>query len=508
MTYYTPIIATALALHCAWAAAPKFDRVYGSHMVLPHSVKVPITGTADPGESITIKFGSTSITTKSNADGKWKVVLPPMKPSATGRNLSASQNGETTRLEDILVGELWVASGQSNMLFRMNETNTQKEDIPKATNSKIRFLNNRPQSHTNNAHYSDKDFANVTTSNFYKGEWQVCSPSTVPTMSAVGYYFGEELCKNLNIPVGIIHSSLGGSEIVAWFPKEVVDNDEKFSSLRGNHWLQSHLISDWVKGRAKKNITPRLNSGTPDHPYKPTFLYEAGISWTTQLPISGVLWYQGESDAEIIDNKQNSMLLETMINSWKKAYNNPKLPFVMIQLPRINDGSKLRAGWPEFREMQDDVAKYLTNVYCVNTIDLGSTNSNVHPPFKRPVGERAAATALNKIYKKKIACDGPALKDCKPKGNKLLIQLTNAKGLTTTDKKAPTEFEIAGADGKFYPATAKIEKVNGQTAIISLTSEQVKAPTQGRYCWKYFVTPNLINSDKLPARPFRTHLSR
>ena len=119
------------------------------------------------------------------------------------------------------------------------------------------------------------------------------------------------------------------------------------------------------------------------------------------LPITGVIWYQGESDAEIIDNAQNSMLLKTMISSWRKAFRNPEMPFVMIQLPRINDPSKIRAGWPEFREMQDAVAKTVPKVYSVNTIDLGSTNSDVHPPFKRPVGERAGNTALNKVYGKR-----------------------------------------------------------------------------------------------------------
>lgn len=159
-------------------------------------------------------------------------------------------------------------------------------------------------------------------------------------MTAVGYYFGKKLREGLGIPVGIIHSSLGGSEIAAWIPRQVINANNSFRTLRGNHWLDSPLISGWVRGRARKNISPRLNQGSPDHPYKPAFLYESGIAWTTALPITGVIWYQGESDAEIIDNAQNSMLLKTMISSWRKAFRNPEMPFVMIQLPRINDPSK------------------------------------------------------------------------------------------------------------------------------------------------------------------------
>lgn len=198
------------------------------------------------------------------------------------------------------------------------------------------------------------------------------------------------------------------------------------------------------------------------------------------------------------------MLLKTMISSWRKAFRNPEMPFVMIQLPRINDPSKIRAGWPEFREMQDAVAKTVPKVYSVNTIDLGSTNSDVHPPFKRPVGERAGNTALNKVYGKKIPCEGPALKAFKPSGSNILVQLDQAAGLTTTDGKEPAQFEIAGTDGTYHPAAAEIINRKGNTAVIRLSSPEVKSPKHARYCWNRFVTPNLVNGNQLPARPFRT----
>lgn len=217
-----------------------------------------------------------------------------------------------------------------------------------------------------------------------------------------------------------------------------------------------------------------------------------------------MIWYQGESDAEIIDNAQNGMLLKTMISSWRKAFRNPEMPFVMIQLPRINDPSKIRAGWPEFREMQDTVAKTVPQVYSVNTIDLGSTNADVHPPFKRPVGERAGNTALNKVYGKKVPCEGPAFKAFKTSGSSILVQMEQAAGLTTTDGKKPAQFEIAGTDGIYHPATAEITNRKGSTAVIRLSSPEVKSPKNARYCWNRFVTPNLVNGNQLPARPFRT----
>lgn len=175
-----------------------------------------------------------------------------MPPCGTGQTLAAVQNGDSAKLEDVLVGEVWLASGQSNMLFRLNQTTTAKEDIAASGDDQLRLLNNIPQAHTNNAPYSGKDFDAVTTDNFYKGQWAASSPSTSGPMTAVGYYFGKKLREGLGIPVGIIHSSLGGSEIAAWLPRQVINANNSFRTLRGNHWLDSPLISDWVRGRARK----------------------------------------------------------------------------------------------------------------------------------------------------------------------------------------------------------------------------------------------------------------
>lgn len=256
MHTHTPfILAVAVALNTAWAAAPQFDRIYGSHMVLPHGKNVPVSGTADPGREVSVTFGNAVLKTKADAKGKWSVTLPPMQPNATGQTLTATQNGDSSKLDDILVGEVWLASGQSNMLFRLNQTSTAKEDIAASGDEQLRLLNNVPQAHTNNAPYSDKDFNAVTTDSFYKGEWKTSSPSTSGPMAAVGYYFGKKLREGLDMPVGIIHSSLGGSEIAAWIPQKVINTNNTFRSLRGNHWLESPFISDWVRGRAKRNIS-------------------------------------------------------------------------------------------------------------------------------------------------------------------------------------------------------------------------------------------------------------
>ena len=507
MRHYIAFILAAAALNAAWAAAPQFNRVFGSHMVLPHGKNVPVSGTAEPNKEISVTFGGATLKTKADSKGNWTVTLPPMQPKAAGQTLTASQNGKTATLKDVLVGEVWLASGQSNMLFRLDQTPTgRQQDIAASADPELRIFNNVPQAHTAGKAYTDKDFDSLTTDSFYKGSWAVSSPQSSAPTSAVAYYFAKKLRQELGIPVGIIHSSLGGSEMAAWIPQSVINSNGSLRSLRGNDWLQSPLVSAWVRGRARQNIAPRLKDGSPNHPFKPAFLYESGISWITGFPISGIIWYQGESDAEIIDNEQNAMLLGTLISSWRKAFSNPSLPFLMVQLPRINDKSALRAGWPEFREVQDRIANTLPKVYSVNTIDLGSVNSDVHPPDKQPVGERLADTALNKIYGRKTPCEGPSFKAAKAQGNKLLIQMGHAAGLTTRDGQPPAHFEIAGADGVYHPAEAKIISAR-DNAVIQLTSPDVKSPKEARYCWAPFVTPNLVNGAGLPARAFRTNSS-
>lgn len=487
-----------------WAAAPQFDRVFGSHMVLPYGKPVSVSGTADPGKSVVVSFGNNKVKGKTDAQGRWMVSLPAMKPDSTGKVLAVEQGKEKTELEDILVGVVWVASGQSNMAWRMNQTPSGKDEIPSSANPMLRLMHNEPLAGTSGRKYGEHEFSVLTPEGFFKGEWKVASPESVAPCSAVGYYFARDLQKSLGMPVGLIHSSLGGSEMAAWLPSEIIEKRREYASCRGNEWLESPFISAWVRGRAKLNISDRLEKGeTPEHPFKPAFLYESGIEWLTGLPVHGILWYQGESDAEINDSRQNRKLLMDLIQSWRAGWKNPELPFVMIQLPRINDHSPLRIHWPEFREVQSDVAGELKNVEFVNTIDLGSADSNVHPPEKIEVGKRAANVALNRFYGRKGQAFGPELKDWKIKGGHVFLQFKYSEGLVTTDGQTPKCFELAGDDGVFYSAEAVMNCGNGGVMVI-LSSPDVRKPVSARYCWDSFVEPNLVNGAGLPAVPFRT----
>lgn len=485
-------------------AAVQFDSLYGDHMVLQQGQPIPVTGTTDtPGKAISVSFGD--VTVPAQVKGKkWQAVLPAQAVCAEGKPLSAKQGKDVTELADVVVGEVWIASGQSNMLFRMNQTPTGAADVAALAAPTFRFHHAQPMVHTNNAPYGEAEFKRLSSDGMYESQgWSVSGTGDAARMSAVGYWFGSQLAKTLgDTPVGVIHASLGGSEMAAWFPEKLMK--KKYPELLGKSWLESKYVSEWVRGRAKRNLGAKPDG---NHPYGPGYLYAQGIKPWKHFPVAGVIWYQGESDAEIPDMKQNGALLRDLITSWRGELTcgaKDKMPFIMVQLPRINDNTKLRASWPEFRAMQDEIAAALPAVYSVNTIDLGSTNSDVHPPVKKEVGSRLAATAAKKIYGKDVACDGPCLKSAQAVKGGVLVSFTHAEGLTTTNGQAPAQFELAGADGTFVPATAEI-----QGDKVLLTAPGLKgAPMQVRYAWSVFVEPNLVNKDALPARAAALKVAR
>ena len=493
--FFRNILAVGIAVfgvNGVWAAL-ELDACYGDHMVLQHGRPVVISGTSDSAKAIQVEFAGQKVTAKRKGK-QWRVSLKPLQPSAAGRELRVKQGTDEVTLQDVVVGEVWIASGQSNMLWRVNQTPGNQQTIAAANNPAFRFFHSEPQVHTNNATYDAALMARLKENRMYEGQWAACSSESVPRMSAVGYYFGNKLQEQLGIPVGVIHCALGGSEMLAWIPEKVVSR--KYRDCLGDGWLESKYISAWVRGRARKNMGA---DPTSPHPYKPAYLFECGLAKWRNFPVAGVIWYQGESDAELQDMEQNTQLLTDLIESWRAAFKSPELPFLMVQLPRINDSSALRRYWPEFRAVQDRVAAAMPGVECLTTVDLGSTNSDVHPPRKVEVGERLAALAAARVYGKTVAYTGPVMAECTPAGKELKVRFSHAEGLTTTDGQAPRHFEIASSKGEFVAADARIE---GDTVVLS--SAQVPSPKRARYAWATYLTPNLVNAEKLPAVPFES----
>lgn len=485
------LIYTMLSLLPLGAMAEiKTDKIYADHMVLQQGKSVPITGTCDGKGKLTVSFNGQEVQATVKR-GKWRAVLAPMQANAKGQELTITQGSDSLVLQDVLVGEVWVASGQSNMLWRLNQTGD-RAALQEAETPLFRFYHSQPQVHTNAAEYGTREKNILKNNEMYQGSWCLNTTKARPTMSAVGYYFGRELQKQLEVPVAVVHAALGGSEMMAWMPPAVLK--KSYRECTTSAWLESKYMSAWVRGRARKNIGKDLNA---PHPYQPGYLFRTGIGPWVDFPVAGVIWYQGESDAEIQDMEQNYALLCDLISGWRKEFGNKELPFVQVELPRINDKSALRAYWPEFRAVQRRAANSMKNVYSLTTLDLGSTNSDVHPPRKVEVGSRLAALAAAKVYGKDVAASGPVVAKVAPRGNSLVLHFNCAKGLTTTDGAAPVGFEVSSNGKTYYPATARIE---GESVV--LESAEVKAPKYARYAWCTFMNPNLVNEAGLPAVPY------
>lgn len=475
------------------SAELKLDPIYESHMVLQRGCKVPIQGTCTNSGTVEVSFGGQTVKAKVKGK-KWRVNLEAMEADAEGKPLVVTQGKDKVELEDVVVGEVWLASGQSNMLWRLDQTGD-REAINHAEIPGFRYYHAEPQVHTNAGAYNAELLQRLKENRMYEGAWHVSGPSGNNRMSAVGWYFGKKLHELLGVPVGVVHVSLGGSEMMAWMPTAVVK--KKYKECMTQRWLESKFVSEWVRGRARQNVGQDLSA---PHPYKPAYLFETGIRPWCRFPFAGIIWYQGESDAEIQDQQQNEGLLENLITGWRTELKKPNMPFIMVQLPRIkDDGTGIRAYWPEFRDVQDRVAKKLSNVYDVTTVDLGMTDTNVHPPRKLEVGDRLAATAAALVYgKSDVPYTGPVAKTATQSEGKVIVEFDHAEGLKSSDGKPIAHFELSADGKKYFPAKAEVK--DGK--LVLSADDLRQHPKWVRYAWATLLFPNLVNADGLPTVPF------
>ena len=422
----------------------KLPSVFGSHMVLQRDRPLPIWGTASPGEDVEVTLGEKSAKTKADDKGFWKVSLPPM--SADGKEYKLTVAGKNTiELTDILIGEVWVGSGQSNMEWSLAQSHDAKEAIPAADRPKIRLFQV--------PHVQTK-----TPATDVNAAWEVCSPKTVGRFSGVLYHFGLRLQTELNIPIGLIHSSWGGSPIEPWI------------------------------------VAEKTSGG----------MYNGMIAPLQPFAIRGVCWYQGESN--VGNGMKYRDKMEALITGWRKTWGpslTPKeseeMPFYFVQIaPFSGYGGN---GLPELWEAQVASLKIPGTGMTVMT-DITPNVGDIHPNNKKDVGIRLALWALAKDYgKKDLIYSGPLYKSMKIEDGKIRLSFAHiGEGLKVRDGKTLTEFQIAGEDGKFVAAQAVID---GPTVVVS--SPSVAAPTQVRFGWHKLANPNLMNSAGLPASPFQTN---
>ena len=445
-------------------------RIFGHNMVLQRNKPLNVWGKASVGEQVSVQFAGQYKTTKADSEGKWSVKLASLKTS----NIPAEmviQGKNTITLTNILVGEVWLCSGQSNMEYTMRknskvarpnvEGQNPVDELQFAKNPNIRiFLVNRKEL--------------VKPDSLHRG-WSIAKDSALRSFSAVGYFFAKEINRQIDVPVGMISSAIPGSRIEPWISTEAFAESPDFKDKK-------------VDG-------------------EPAKFYNPMILPLEQFAMRGFLWYQGESNCFLKDSVQYTKKLTTLISSWRKAWHDKKMPFYYVQLvPYRYSLSKDKVvldnkTLPTFWEAQANVSKILPHTDYVTTTDLIDAVTELHPSYKWEIGKRLALLALKNDYgKNKIVTSGPDFESIKIENDKAIISFKNAEtGLLSKDGKDLTFFEISGNDGHFVTANAHIQ---GKTVVVS--APNISEPKAVRFAWDEKAKPNLFNQVGLPARPFRT----
>ena len=492
-----------------WCAGLTLGLPFSDNMVLQRDSPAPIWGTAQPGTTITIEFAGVGKSTTADSSGRWQLELAPLPASAQPRTLTVTA-GRTNflRLTNVLVGEVWLAAGQSNMEWPLAREAYAAQELPAATNDRLRLLN-LPFA---GQYFSAKPFGSnevrrLTAEGFFAGAWHPCTPTAARDFSAIAYYFGRRLTTEFGMPVGLIHLAVGGSPAEAWIGRRALESVPSLKPLAAGDWLSNANLDSWCRQRGHQNLDLPLAAGLavpgddldPNHPFKPGFLYQAGIERLRPVALRGVLWYQGESNSlEPWRVAQHGTLFPLLVREWRAAWGSD-FPFLFCQLSSIStNGGYKAASWPEFRDQQRRFLDTIPNLGMAVTSDHGDP-TDVHPREKREIGRRLALWALAKTYGRQIEFSGPLPRHAKARGAVVEVVFDHATGgLRTSNQQPPTGFELAGQDGVFHPASVKLE---GERAEVSAAA--VPQPRRVRYGWQPFSTGNLVNADGLPASTFQ-----
>jgi sialate O-acetylesterase len=478
---------------------------FGSHMVLQRECPLPVWGAAAAGERVVVTFGAATGTATADAAGAWRVTLPAQAASVTPRRLLI-RGGNEVVCDDVLVGDVWLCAGQSNMLLPLAKCDDAKRVIAAAAEPRLRLLQLQTIATGDRPAYTTAQVKRLVPAGFCTGTWQPCTPETARGFSAVGYLMGRRLATVLHVPVGVVCVAVGGSPTEAWIRREALAADPAVAPLVHGDWIRNPALAGWCVDRATANLARARRAGEPvpgdalgpNHPFKPGFLWEAGIAPLVPLAIRGVAWYQGESNADSPARvAQHARLFPALVRDWRRQWGRDDLPFVFVQLPGMN-----RPDWPAFRETQRRALAELPHAGMVVTIDLGQKNE-VHPGDKQPVGERIAGWALAEVHgRKDVDAIGPLPTKTEFEDATVVIRFDHAAaGLRTRDGEPPRHFAVAGEDGAFHPATARIDGA----CVVVVPPAATRPPRYVRYAWAPFPEPavNLVNAVGLPVSPFQ-----
>ncbi len=473
----------------------KLDEYFGDHMVLQRNKPISIHGKANAGSEVVVSFidptkKGVSKSTIAEQNGHWELIFPKAKAGGP-YEIEIRNDTVVHKVIDVLVGDVWLASGQSNMYFPLHQSENANKEIEKAnTNTHVRLLKYKPLVETANSAWNETELDQINNLQYFNGKWKKSDPTSAAEFSTIAYYFAKNIQFEKNIPIGIIELAVGGSPLISWIDRYSIEENPLLANTFTD-WRKSDYIQDWCRERANKNLE---NSTNPKqrHPYEPAYNFEAGISKLTKFPISGLLWYQGESDANNTElfKKVFPVFVESWRTQWKEDF-----PIYQVQLSSID-----RPSWPYFRDAQRKMNDKIPSLYMVVSTDLGDKN-DVHPIKKKEIGIRLANLALQHTYNKNIKAESPLPLTLKRKGRTIEITFKHGDGLKTSDNLPLRGFKVKNAKGHFI--IPQLTTIKNNKVILTLSENQLDSDIhEVVYAWEGYTDANLINLSGLPASTF------
>ncbi len=497
--HLTPLLLSSVFLGGAAFADVKLPAVISDNMVLQQETPATVWGWADAGENVAVKFAGKSAAAIADGKGKWSAKLDGLTAGTTGEMTIAGKN--TLTIKNVLVGEVWVASGQSNMEFRVASTKDSADEIKAADFPNIRM-------------FTVQKAAKTEPADDCVGKWEVCTPQTVPGFSAVGYFFARHIYQTLKLPIGIIHTSWGGTPAEFWTPKPALAANPAFKPIFDS-WDKAVATYPQAKEKYEKDLaewkeatkTPPTDGSKPPQAPRaprggdafgsPACLYNGMVAPLTNYTIRGAIWYQGEANAGNPDLYKK--LFPTMIKSWRKVWQIEDFPFLYVQLANFmqRHAEPTDTNWARLREAQLETLEVPHTGMAV-IIDIGESK-DIHPKNKQDVGLRLALWAEATVYYRDQEFSGPLPSGFQIEDGKARLTFRNGEGMKASDGGKIKGFAVAGEDRKFHWADVDIQ---GDHVVVF--SPEVPNPVAVRYGWDDDPECNLINNTGLPASPFRT----
>ena len=505
-------------LSCDCFAVVKMPRIFSNSMVLQQGENVNVWGWSDANAKIDVAFAGQKVSAVADKNGAWKLVLKPLKVSSQGREMTIFENDKLARtIKDILVGEVWVAGGQSNMAFPLAKSKGGKEIIASANNSLIRYFDQGSNPPLKSMNGLGKD----PVEDAQKGcRWLVCSPKNAEhSFRAVPYIFARDVANKLNVPVGIVYTAIPGTSMIAWLPRNEYENNPAFaeaknefnSALKKYNFEKANAEFDKkVKSYPERVAKAKAQGKTPPpawtvqenmRPWKdsprrlssPVLLYNVRIYPIKNFTARGIIWYQGEADSNFV----NCFVpyFKGFVEVWRNEFNKPNMPFIFVQLPSYKTKT-----WQQIRLQQQQVADSLKNVYMATTIDTGDKN-DIHPTDKTPVAKRLANLALENVYNcKDVHSHSPKFESVQYKGNSAIVKIKAQKKLVFKGEARGFEILVNGKWEKPNSVT-----LDGKTLVLSASANDVKI-SGVRYLYEPFAKPNvsIFDNTGLPLSPFLT----